>query len=207
MNISNISELKQQYLKHKKEIEKKLVQFSAQKPENWKHELFFCLLTPQSKAESCWLAIQELKQCKITQNNKQKVQNCLKTKTRFYKNKTHYLLELEKKWPKIKEAIKTEKDPCKLRDYLIKSIKGLGVKEASHFLRNIGKSNNQLAILDRHILRKLIQLKIIKRIPTLNKNNYLLIENKMKKLSKLTSIPLDALDLLFWKLESGRIFK
>ena len=48
-----------------------------------------------------------------------------------------------------------------LRNFIAENVKGYGLKEASHFLRNIGKSDNQIAILDRHILRNLKALDII----------------------------------------------
>lgn len=198
-----IEELKQKYQKHKKEVKAKLDEFSMLPSSKYIQELYFCILTPQSKAEKCWDAVEEIKKCEI---KKSKLETCLKTKTRFYKNKTRYLLEASKNWNKIKEII-NNKNPREMRELLIKDVKGLGMKEASHFLRNIGKSKNQLAILDRHILRKLVELKIINKEIKLNNKNYLLIEEKMKKFSKEVNIPLDELDLLFWKIESGRIFK
>ena len=81
------------------------------------------------------------------------------------------------------------------------------MKESSHFLRNIGKSKNELAILDRHIIRQLEKLGVIDKKTTLNKKTYLEVEQKMKNFSEQVNIPLDHLDLLFWKIESGRIFK
>ena len=189
------------YDKHKQEIESKLKEFSENK--NNIQELFFCLLTPQSKAEKCWQAVKDLENCK---NEKTEIENCLKTKTRFYRNKTRYLLEANKRWPEIEPKLK-EKNPRELRNWLAENVKGLGMKEASHFLRNIDKSDNQLAILDRHVLRKLEELKVIEKEVKLNKKNYLEIEQKMQNFAQKEGIPLDHLDLLFWKIESGRIFK
>lgn len=200
----NKTQLAKEYKKHEKEMKNKLREFKKLLKEKYKEELFFCLLTPQSKAEKCWDAVLKLRNCELKQNN---IQLCLKTKTRFYRNKTHYLLEANKQWEDIKQLINSNKTPIEMRELLIKQVKGLGMKEASHFLRNIGKSRNELAILDRHILKQLIKLKIISKPPQLSKKNYLLIEKKMKKFSKKVKIPLDELDLLFWKIESGRIFK
>ena len=205
----NIQQLKEKYLEHKPEIKSKLREFSELNREKYIYELWFCILTPQSKAEKCWDAVLELKRCSLKENN---IKSCLKTKTRFYKNKTKYLIEANKNFNAIKQLINSNKPPKEVRELLIRNnskyrVKGLGMKEASHFLRNIGKSNNQLAILDRHILRKLQELKIITQIPQLNNKNYLLIEEKMKKFADNIGIPLDDLDLLFWKIESGRIFK
>ena len=80
------------------------------------------------------------------------------------------------------------------------------MKEASHFLRNIGKGEN-LAILDRHVLKNLIRLQVIDYPKTLSKRVYLEIEDKMKDFSNKVSIPLAHLDLLLWSLETGEVFK
>lgn len=200
----NQQELLIEYKKHKQEIKDKLKEFSEINKENYIYELFFCLLTPQSKAEKCWDAVEKLKECEINTGN---VEPCLKIRTRFYRNKTRYLLEANSKWNIIREIINSKQKPSVIRANLVKEIKGLGMKEASHFLRNIGKSDNQLAILDRHVLRKLIELGIITDEIKLNNKTYPLIEEKMKDFADNLEIPLDELDLLFWKIESGRIFK
>ena len=89
--------------------------------------------------------------------------------------------------------------------YLVKNVKGLGLKEASHFLRNTGHEN--LAILDRHILKNLAKLNIIELPKTLTPKIYFEIENKFQNFSKEVNIPMDELDLLFWSMETGEIFK
>lgn len=83
----------------------------------------------------------------------------------------------------------------------------MGYKEASHFLRNIGLADD-LAILDRHILKNLKIFGIIEEIPkSLSKKKYLEIEEKMRNLANEVNIPLSHLDLLFWSKETGEIFK
>ncbi|MFI5201154.1 MAG: DNA lyase, partial [Candidatus Kapaibacterium sp.] len=80
------------------------------------------------------------------------------------------------------------------------------MKEASHFLRNIGVRG--LAILDRHILKHLKRLGVIKLIPTsLTKKRYLEIEKRWKKFADRVGISIDELDLLFWSIETGEIRK
>lgn len=89
----------------------------------------------------------------------------------------------------------------------MKNVKGMGYKEASHFLRNIGLADD-LAILDRHILKNLKIFGIIEEIPkSLSKKKYLEIEEKMRNLANEVNIPLSHLDLLFWSKETGEIFK
>ncbi len=83
----------------------------------------------------------------------------------------------------------------------------MGYKESSHFLRNIGFGDD-IAILDRHILKNLVKYGVIKEIPkSLTDKKYLEIEQKMKKFSEEAEIPFSHLDLLWWSEETGEIFK
>jgi N-glycosylase/DNA lyase len=94
-----------------------------------------------------------------------------------------------------------------LREWLVMHIMGLGYKEATHFLRNIGK-NNGLAILDRHILRTLERLGVVYSIPnSISKKQYLEIEQRFKMFADDIGIVLDELDLVFWSMGTGEIRK
>ena len=70
------------------------------------------------------------------------------------------LFEGYKNWNNVKSKL-SEKNIPELRNWLAKNVKGYGLKEAGHFLRNIGISDNKITILDRHILRNLKKLNII----------------------------------------------
>ena len=94
-----------------------------------------------------------------------------------------------------------------VREHLVREIKGLGYKEASHFLRNVGKGED-VAIIDRHILRNLVRFKMIKKIPaTISREGYIELESAVKKLSKKLGISLSHLDMVLWARETGVIFK
>jgi N-glycosylase/DNA lyase len=80
---------------------------------------------------------------------------------RFYNNKAQYVAYAKQKFPEILELIR---DPFEdsvyppdfyRRAWLVKSVRGMGMKTASHFLRNLGATD--LAIIDRHILKYLEQ--------------------------------------------------
>ena len=89
----------------------------------------------------------------------------------------------------------------------MQNIRGLGYKEASHFLRNIGLGED-IAILDRHILRNLAMIGLIEDTPnSMSRKKYLQIEGEMAEFAKQIRIPLSHLDLLFWYKETGEIFK
>lgn len=197
-------------------IRKRLKDFQAvwNKPERKIFtELCFCLCTPQSKAVMCDKAISSLEKSGIIfKGNFAQVSPFLKTNgVRFHNNKTKYIIEARNLLSKnkhiyIKEKINTS-DIKKTRTWLVKNIKGLGYKEASHFLRNIGWGKN-LAILDIHILRNMLKFNIIKEIPkTISKKQYLQLEKKLERFSKRSGIPVGELDLLFWSMETGGIFK
>lgn len=198
-------ELKKRHNAFKNEIKSRLRQFSSLPDSDYFYELCFCLLTPQSNAQKCWQAVEKLKECRFQEN---KIESCLKQNTRFYRNKAGCIREAMKKWAEIKEKIMKTKEVIELRNWLAENVKGLGYKEASHFLRNIGRSQNKIAILDRHILRNLKGYGVIKEIPkSLGKKAYLDSEARMRGFSKKTGIPLDELDLLLWAKETGKVFK
>jgi N-glycosylase/DNA lyase len=94
------------------------------------------------------------------------------------------------------------------RDWLVreKGIKGLGYKEASHYLRNIGFTG--YAILDKHVLRCLAELKIIDDPkPPNTRSKYLTVEAKLKKFTDMTGIDFDEMDLVLWSMKTGVILK
>ena len=211
MDMENLKNL---YEVFKKDIENRLNDFkSILKQKNDQlilKELIFCLLTPQSKAQVCWSAVEDIFQKRLLEKlDEIQILNSLKS-VRFKHNKTKYILELVSKegFREVKRIIDREKySSYFFREYLVTNIKGLGFKESSHFLRNIGLGGD-LAILDRHILKNLKLLQVIDEIPKcLSKSKYLEIENQFKQFARAIDIPLDHLDLVLWCKETGKIFK
>lgn len=208
--------LKKFWAASRDKIETRLKEFR----DNWRFggeerifsELAFCLFTPQSKAVSCAEAVVRLSKDRLLFEGGAGVISKKINIVRFRNNKARYLVEARDKFTssgklKIKERLAQFKNVFEERNWLVKNVKGLGMKEASHFLRNIGFGGD-IAILDRHILKNLMKLKVIRKIPSsINEKTYLSIEKKMKKFSKKVKIPLEHLDLLFWARETGYIFK
>ncbi|MGE0129381.1 MAG: N-glycosylase/DNA lyase [Blastocatellales bacterium] len=94
------------------------------------------------------------------------------------------------------------------RDFFAKNpdVKGIGYKEASHYLRNIGYCG--YAILDKHILRTLNELGVIESPdPPSTKKKYLAVEDRMRKFAEDIKINFDELDLLLWSNKTGVILK
>ena len=201
----NQKQLLKEYSKRREEIGQRLKEFKKLEGDDLFYELCFCLMTPQSKAKQAHKCELILRKNDFL-NKKINPLPYLKSRVRFHNNKTKYLHNAKEKIDAIYYEIKNIKDNKKLRKWLVDNVKGYGMKEASHFLRNIGKRN--LAILDRHILKNLVELKVIKQIPkSLTVKKYLEIEKRFYSFSKKIRIPMDELDLLFWSIETGEVFK
>lgn len=175
-------------------------------------ELAFCLLTPQTKAHHCWEAIESLRESTLLfTGDEEDIRKCLK-RVRFHNKKAAYLVRARSLLMRDGTGSFTEKlrgfpHERACREWLVENVKGMGYKEASHFLRNIGMGET-LAILDRHILRNLFRLRVIQDIPeTVSGKTYLQIERDMSDFAEKIGIPLSHLDLLFWYRETGEIFK
>ncbi len=213
--IENLSleELEDIYAPVKDEIKARLAEFrliwETATEEELFRELVFCLLTPQSKAKICWKAVQRLiRKDMIQEKDACRIQEEL-VGVRFNQRKAEYICLAREMFAKksIRSTLAEFSNPFDARDWLVENVKGMSYKEASHFLRNIGWGE-QLAILDRHILKNLVLLGVIKEVPnSLSKKVYLEIEKKMTAFSSQTRIPMGHLDLLLWYKEAGEVFK
>ncbi len=199
-----MEELLKNYQLKKSEIIFALKKFKIQTKESQYKEFLFCLLTPQSNAQRCWQAVEEISA--LSSQNYETIFNILKTKTRFHKTKTLRILQAKENFKRIKSHLNNN-NIKELRNLIVKTVNGYGLKESSHFLRNIGFSNNQIAILDRHILKNLHVLNLIKETKIKSQKHYLEIENIFLNFANSINIPPDQLDLLWWSQENGEIFK
>ena len=91
------------------------------------------------------------------------------------------------------------------RDWLVKNINGLGMKEASHFLRNVGFKD--VTIIDFHIIDLLKREGLIEEFSNLNKKKYLEIEEVLRNLGDKVNLSLGELDLYLWYIETGKVLK
>ncbi len=210
-----VNELRNLYQERQDPIQKRLDEFK-QVLERTEEEVFaelcFCLLTPQSSAKTCWDAVQRLREKGLLLKGGPKELEPVLNTVRFNESKAKYIVQARSTFSndgglRVKAQLTSFYNPFELREWLVENVKGLGYKEASHFLRNIGLGE-EFAILDRHILRNLSQLNVILEIPTsLTKKRYLDIEEKVRRFSKEIRIPMAHLDLLLWSKETGWIFK
>ena len=182
-------------------------------------ELAFCICTPQTKARSGAAAIIDLYNHNLLfKGSEESIANILIKHVRFHNMKARNIVLARKLYfPKekfilrerIDDAIKND-SIVSLRNELAKEVKGYGLKEASHFLRNIG-FGQKIAILDRHIMRVMSKLDILPESMTpktsLTKNNYMSCESNLVEYSKKEKIPMEYLDFVFWYDATNDIFK
>ena len=204
-----LKELKLRFRIHKKAIRARLADFQSVSPSDYFYELVYCLLTPQSSAAHAEQAVTLLSSAGFDTNNIDP-EPFLRRKEcyiRFHRTKSRYLLRMKEQFPIIAIKLSEPVLSFELREWLVKNVTGLGYKESSHFLRNIGK-NDGLAILDRHILRNLNHLGLIDSIPkSIGRKQYLEIEQRFSNCATMFGIAFDELDLLFWSMETGEIRK
>jgi len=206
-----------EYRKRKKAIIARLREFEflhrRAREEEIFQELCFCLLTANANAVKCHDAICDLKKTGlILKGACPRIRPYLKGRVRFHNKKAEFIVGARKLF-KIGRGVVLRhridpKDIVATRDWLVENVKGLGYKEASHFLRNIGLGSD-IAILDRHILKNLKRHGVISKIPPSvgSRKIYLDIEDKMRAFSRRIRIPMSHMDLLFWSIQTGFIFK
>jgi N-glycosylase/DNA lyase len=125
---------------------------------------------------------------------------------RFPEARAKYMAEAQKCRQAVADAILSMRgDEAALRKWLAENVRGLGYKEASHFMRNIGFTD--VAIIDFHIVDLLVRYGIIERPKTLTPKKYLEIEAVLRDIAKKAGLNLAELDLYLWCMETGKILK
>ena len=108
----------------------------------------------------------------------------------------------------LRKRLRSFRDPFERRDWLAqeKQVKGLGYKEASHFLRNIGVKGH--AILDKHVMRCLTEVGVVDSAkPPQTRKKYLEFEQELIRFAKDIRVDFDELDLVLWSMKTGEILK
>lgn len=216
-----VDRLRDDYRKKRAAIEGRLEDFRRlwrQAPEeDLFAEVCFCILTPSSSALAADRAIRKLKESGLLYRGAAEDIVPHLDGVQYGMNKARYIVEsrdkflVDGRWT-IREQLGRFKDPFALRDWLAspEGPRGLGMKEAGHAARNVGLAglDNDIAILDRHILRRLQGCGVIEEVPpALSRRIYLEIEGKFRAFAVKVEIPMGHLDLLWWSDATGRIFK
>jgi len=166
-------------------------------------ELAFCISVANSRALNGLIFQNSIMEWELMDRGV--VERVLKSsRIRFYDRKAEYITKSIQKFNLISNVL--DRDVYVAREWLVENVDGLGYKEASHFLRNIGRDD--VAIIDRHILSFLHKNNYIDKIPgNLSRKTYLEIEKIMERIADENNLSLAQLDLYLWYYETGKILK
>lgn len=169
------------------------------------NELCFCIMTANCSAEKC-IEVQNRIGNGFCQLNEQDLSLQLKKfGYRFPNIRAKYIAIAKESQQEMIKRIRSDIDLFELREWLVKNIKGLGYKEASHFLRNIGFTD--FAIIDFHIIDLLTKFNLIEKPKTVSKTKYLEIEKLLGQIAEKLNLNLAELDLYMWFMETGKVLK
>jgi len=168
-------------------------------------ELCFCVLTANFSAERGIKMQQEIGNGFLSLSESELAGRLRMLGHRYPEARARYIVEARRHLGSLKSVLGSFYSQGALRDWLAENVKGLGYKESSHFLRNIGFRD--LAILDFHIIDLLVKCNLIDRPKTLTKKRYLETEGLLRKIGKKVDLSLAELDLYLWYMETGRILK
>jgi N-glycosylase/DNA lyase len=211
-----VEDLRARYDVLREAIRARLVDFRQLGQEGAEEELFaelvFCLFTPQSKAKSCWAAVERLRECDLLLCGEAQSVACSLQGVRFHHTKAANLVRVRELFTRdgelaVRQVLDGFADGREAREWLAASVRGLGYKEATHFLRNVGRGDG-MAILDRHVMRNLVALGALAVVPgSLSRKRYVEVEEAMVRAAEALGIPVEELDLLLWSKETAEIFK
>ena len=168
-------------------------------------ELCFCIMTANCSAEQCLQIHQNINDDFNYLSLEQLTERFKELGYRFPNIRAKYITEAIDFKEELENIIKFREQETDIRDWLVKNINGLGYKEASHFLRNIGYKN--YAIIDFHIVDLLVKYNLIKKPKTMTKRKYLEIEGILQNLGEKVALNLAELDLYLWYMETGKVLK
>lgn len=168
-------------------------------------ELCFCILTANFNAERSMKIQRQIGDRFLSFSESDLAKKLRELGHRFPNTRAKYVVDARKHKNSLKDIVKTFNDDNELREWIVKNVKGIGYKEASHFLRNIGCTS--FAIIDFHIIDVLAKHNIIERPKVLTKRKYLEIEDLLREIAGESNVNLAELDLYLWYMETGKILK
>jgi len=167
-------------------------------------ELSFCILTANTSAEM-GIKTQKYIMDGFIDYDEYKLKNELKNiKYRFYNKRSNYIINARFIINDLKGLL-SGNNKTYIREYLVNNIKGIGYKEASHFLRNTGTFD--FAILDKHIMKILKEYNYISEIKLNSKKDYLETEKIFNNIAESYNLKPGILDLYLWKIATDKILK
>ena len=189
-------------------VRERLAEFTAFKsksPSAWFREMCFCVLTANFQSKRA-CQIQLTVGAGFTRlSEKQLARKLRSCGYRFPNTRAAYICANRHHAKSLKHTIQSLEGRQERRRWLVDNIRGLGMKEASHFLRNVGYLD--YAIVDFHILDVLESHGMIERPPSMTPRRYLECETVLGKLAKKVGMSQGEFDLYLWYLETGAVLK
>lgn len=175
----------------------------------WFEELTYCLLTAYSSARMGQLCVDALCNCgALAGGSLEEVTETLRCQGhRFAERRAEYIVVARRLASDLKGIIQGFESTEEARRWLVENVKGLGWKESSHFLRNVGYLD--VAIIDRHILSNMREhgLVMADGKKGLTKRRYLEYEGMLKKVAERLGMTLGKMDLYLWYRKTGQVLK
>ena len=175
-------------------------------------ELVYCIFTAGASARMGMKSVEAIRHL-LDSGSEEELAAALQSRHRYPNSRSGYIAVTreylrEDCGMRIRERLESFAGPLERRDWLARErrIKGLGYKESSHFLRNVGFKG--YGILDKHILRSLAELGVIESpAPPATRARYLETEERLKRFARDIRVDFDELDLVLWSMKTGEILK
>ncbi len=185
-------------------------------------ELCFCLLSPMTRYEHVRACIQRLERQGLLQRlstcpsdvRSMQVRSLLEQlpgACRFPRQKAEWVKEAgelfygDQSTGGITGFLNRQTSALAARKALAETVPGIGMKEASHFMRNIGLGKD-MAVLDSHLRRFLTEMRIVDADTAASGSvsSYLRMERALGYLAFNAGLSMDALDLAIWEVMRER---
>jgi N-glycosylase/DNA lyase len=213
-----VADIRATHKARRQEIRARLEQFrsvwrSGSDAQLWE-ELVYCIFTAGASARMGYRAVEAIRPL-LLDGSREAMTRALKQAGahRFPVERPGYIVVTRSYLREhcnlaLREKLLSFTDPIARRDWLAgeKQIKGLGYKESSHFLRNIGLMGH--AILDKHVMNCLTDLKVVETPkPPATRARYLETEERLRSFAREIRIDFDELDLVLWSMKTGEVLK
>ena len=185
-------------------VEERVSEFAAfvdKDEDEWFSELCFCLMTANFTALGGMRIQEAVGQGFLTLDEKALASRLRELGHRFPNARASYVVQAREFHGNLRDLLELDGKEARER---LQSVRGLGMKEASHFLRNVGFTD--VAIIDRHILGLLRKNGYADDKP-LNRRRYLAYEEILKGIGTNLGLDMARLDLYMWFLETGNVLK
>jgi N-glycosylase/DNA lyase len=211
-----LEKIRAAYIERRREIRARLAEFEAVRrtatDERLWEELVFCIFTAGASARMGLGSVEAVRHL-LACGTHEELAAALQSKHRYPNSRSGYIVVTRSYLEgdcrmRLRERLENFEDPIERRDWLARTreIKGLGYKESSHFLRNVGYRG--YAILDKHILRCLAEVGVLDSPqPPSTRARYLSTEERLRRFADDLGVDFDELDLVLWSMKTGEILK